>query len=85
MKQVTIAVVLLGLALAAGLAVTRGLDGTGAAILLLLVVVGGLAVVVASKAGRGVVAPAQCPQCDGLVSPNAPYCKHCGAGLQPKG
>ena len=82
MKQATIAVVLLGLALAVALAVSRGLDRTGAVMLVLLVVVGVLAVGVARKAGRGAVAPAQCPECHGLVSPNAPYCKHCGAGLE---
>ena len=27
------------------------------------------------------VAPATCPNCGGLISPNAPYCKHCKATL----
>ena len=27
------------------------------------------------------VEPAMCPNCGGVVSPNAPYCKHCKAPL----
>lgn len=27
------------------------------------------------------VEPATCPNCGGVVSPNAPYCKHCKAPL----
>ena len=27
------------------------------------------------------VSPATCPHCSGVVSPNAPYCKHCKAPL----
>ena len=27
------------------------------------------------------VEPAVCPSCGGVVSPNAPYCKHCKAPL----
>jgi hypothetical protein len=27
------------------------------------------------------VEPAVCPNCGGVVSPNAPYCKHCKAPL----
>ena len=27
------------------------------------------------------VGPATCPNCSGVVSPNAPYCKHCNAPL----
>ncbi len=27
------------------------------------------------------VAPGTCPECGGVVSPNAPYCKHCKAPL----
>lgn len=40
---------------------------------------GALAVVVARKARTGTVSPASCSSCGGLISPNAPYCKHCGA------
>ena len=37
----------------------------------------GLSMLVRSKR----VAPATCPNCSGVVSPNAPYCKHCKAPL----
>lgn len=37
----------------------------------------GLSMLVRSKR----VEPAVCPHCSGVVSPNAPYCKHCNAPL----
>ena len=79
MKTATIAIVGLGLAFIAGLAVAFGLDSTGVVIVALLVGAGWLAIAVAKRSGSGTVAPAECAACGGLVSPNAPYCKHCGA------
>lgn len=81
MTQVAVAIVLLGFALTVGLAVAGGLDVTGAVILALVVAVGLLVIAVARKSGAGAVQPAECSTCKGLVSPNAPYCKHCGADL----
>lgn len=43
-----------------------------------LSVIGGLAIAVARGKDKGMTAPAQCTACGGLMSPNAPYCKHCG-------
>ncbi|MFN2489788.1 MAG: hypothetical protein ABR529_08650 [Actinomycetota bacterium] len=56
-----------------------GIDVVALVIIVLTVALGALGIAVARKAGRGAVAPARCAECDGLVSPNAPYCKHCGA------
>lgn len=81
MRSATVAIVVLGLALSVILAVATGLDVTGAVILGLLIGAGALAIAVARKSGSGAVNPAECPDCRGLVSPNAPYCKHCGADL----
>ena len=58
-----------------------GFDSTAIAILCALVVVGGLAVAVARGRDKGLTAPATCVSCGGLMSPNAPYCKHCGASI----
>jgi hypothetical protein len=55
-----------------------GFDSTAIAILCALVVVGGLAIAVARGRDKGLTAPATCASCGGLMSPNAPYCKHCG-------
>ena len=82
MRGSAVAIVVLGVALAVALAVTRGLDVTGGLMLGLLVGVGVLALAVVRKAGGSGIAPATCRECGGVVSPNAPYCKHCGAGLR---
>ncbi|MGH2697807.1 MAG: hypothetical protein ACRDJL_01235 [Actinomycetota bacterium] len=65
--------------LSVGLA--AGLDVYAAAILALILLVGTLALAIAGRTRSGGVGPAHCPRCDGVVSPNAPYCKHCGARL----
>ena len=63
-------------AIARGLRV--GFDAAAIAILATLIATGALAVVVARKSESDVVGPAACSACGGLMSPNAPYCKHCG-------
>ena len=79
MRTATIAIVLVGLALALVLGLARGFDGRSASILAAMAVVGGLAIAVAHRSdGRG-VGPTGCTECGGVISPNAPYCKHCGA------
>ena len=82
MKSAAVAIFVLGIALVLGLALASGVDATGGVILALIVVLGALGIAVARKSATGAVQPAECPSCGGLVSPNAPYCKHCGAELQ---
>jgi hypothetical protein len=65
-------------ALAIVVGVTVGLEVGTALLLGLIVVLGGVAVGIARKTDRGLIAPARCPECDGLISRHAPYCKHCG-------
>jgi hypothetical protein len=65
------------LAVVVGLAV--GLNLVTAVLLGVIVLLGALSVAVARKSDRGAVGPATCAECGGLISPNAPYCKHCGA------
>jgi hypothetical protein len=79
---VTIAVrilVVLGIVGAILLGLGLGFDSTSLIILGFIVMFGALAIAIADKARSGAVQPAQCPSCGGLVSPNAPHCKHCGA------
>ncbi len=64
-----VAMVLLGLGL--------GFDVGAVVILTFAGGLGMLAIAAAKKATAGSVAPRQCPSCDGLLSPNAPICKHC--------
>ena len=66
-------------------AVTAGIDRYSAVMLALIVAVGALAVVVARKFAAGSVRPVVCPDCGGMLSPHAPYCKHCGARLDDGG
>ena len=55
-----------------------GLDVAGITILACLVGVGALAITITRKSATGIGGPARCVACGGLMSPNAPYCKHCG-------
>ncbi len=66
-----VAVLLLGLG--------AGFDVKGLVIVGFIVAFGALAVAAARKARAGRVTPGRCDECGGLISPHAPYCKHCGA------
>lgn len=81
MRTVAVAIVVAGVGLSAYLAVATGVGVTGAGILAAIIAVGGLALAVTRKSTGETAGPARCPSCDGLVSPHAPYCKHCGADL----
>lgn len=74
-----VVVVVAGMGVALATAVGRGFDAAAATILAVAAALGALGIAVARKAGGGRVGPARCASCGGLVSPNAPYCKHCGA------
>lgn len=84
MSLVAIAIVIAGLGVASAVAIAVGLDATGTIIFALILGTGLLAIAVARKSKEGVVGPAQCPECGGLLSPNAPYCKHCGARIRER-
>ena len=79
MSTAVTVIVVLGLALAFALGLARGFDTTAVILLGFLLVFGALSIGVARRARTGAVAPARCANCRGLVSPGAPYCKHCGA------
>jgi hypothetical protein len=64
----------IGLMLVAGLGF--GFDPPSIVIFGFIVVLGALAVAVARK--KEAVAPALCRECQRVISPTAPYCKHCG-------
>jgi hypothetical protein len=78
-KPVFIAVIVTGTALAVALGVSRGFDAYAVVILVLIVAVGALAIATLNRWSGGSVQPGTCEECGGLISPNAPYCKHCGA------
>jgi len=59
-------------------AIAKGFDGVGIALVTSIVVFGGLTVLLLRRAGAGDVRPATCKECGGLISRDAPYCKHCG-------
>ena len=81
MTGAVVALVVLGVAVVLALGLAVGFDSTALIIFAFVVVFGALAIAAARKARSGAVAPGGCPECGGLVSPNAPYCKHCGARL----
>lgn len=70
--------VVLSLIEAVVLGVGVGLDVAALSILATLIALGVLAIVIARKSENDTIGPATCPACGGLMSPNAPYCKHCG-------
>lgn len=82
MTRIVAAIVILGLAMAVALAVRIGLDITALIILAVLVAVGAAAIRVAQRSEVGATRPAVCEGCGGLMSPNAPYCKHCGRTVE---
>ena len=79
MSALTTGFVVAGIVAALALGLARGLDVVSGVILVGVVGLGALAIAVARKSGAGAVAPARCTECDGVISPHAPYCKHCGA------
>ena len=79
MRFATTSLIVAGVALAVALGIRYGFDATSVVILAFAALFGGLAVAVVRKKGLNRVAPARCLDCDGLISPNSPYCKHCGA------
>lgn len=79
MSGLSVAIVLLGASLAVGVGVAAGLDPTSFVYLALILAVGTAALMTALRAKKGGAGPRSCEECAGLNSPNAPYCKHCGA------
>jgi hypothetical protein len=78
-SRVVTILVAVGVIEAVVLGYTFGVDVAALSILGSLLAVGVLAIVVARKSeAGGVVGPVRCDECGGLISPNAPYCKHCG-------
>ncbi|CAN5612061.1 hypothetical protein BH20ACT23_BH20ACT23_20180 [soil metagenome] len=74
-------VVLVAIAFVVSVGLAAGLDVYAAVILGLILGFGTLALAIARRSRSGAVGPRRCRECDGVVSPNAPYCKHCGARL----
>jgi hypothetical protein len=83
-KPVFITVIVAGIALAFALGVSRGFDAYAVVILVFIVAVGVLAIATLNRWSGGSVQPGRCDECGGLISPNAPYCKHCHAPKEAK-
>ncbi|MGH2749339.1 MAG: hypothetical protein ACRDK3_00420 [Actinomycetota bacterium] len=81
MSTAVTVVVVVAVVFAVGVGLAAGLDAYAAVILVAILLFGWLALATARRSKSGGVAPALCPSCDGLVSPQAPYCKHCGRRL----
>lgn len=78
MNAAVTVLVVLGLTVALALGIATGFDTTGVVLFALLALFGVLAIAVTRRSGGGAVSPGICEHCGGLLSPNAPYCKHCG-------
>ena len=81
MSAAVTALVLVAVVFVVSVGIVAGLDAYAAVILGLILAFGAVALAVARRSRSGAIGPALCPECDGVVSPNAPFCKHCGARL----
>ena len=72
-------IVVAGVGLAVVLGAGRGFDAVSLTLFLGIVGLGVLAIAIARRAAAGTVRAGRCESCGGLISPNAPTCKHCGA------
>jgi hypothetical protein len=79
LSAAAIALVLIGVALVVSIAFAAGSDIAVVFYLAPVVLLGVIVIAAAVKMRGGGVRPAECADCGGLISPNAPYCKHCGA------
>ena len=79
MTKVVVALVVLGLSVSLAIGLARGFDTTAIVIFVFLIGVGALSIAASARFGAGGITPGRCSECGGLISPNAPYCKHCGA------
>ena len=79
MKMATWGIVGAGVLLALALGFRQGFDTTSITILVFIATTGAVAIAAVQRSDRGAIRPARCSSCDGVISPHAPYCKHCGA------
>jgi hypothetical protein len=79
-----LAIIVAGISVALVLGLVSGFDTVGIVIFVLIVLVGALGVTAVLRYQSGDVVPAKCNECGGVISPNAPYCKHCGAAVRPR-
>jgi hypothetical protein len=84
MSAAVTVLILVAIAFVVSVGIGAGLDVYAAVILGLIVAFGALALAIARRSRSGAIGPARCPGCEGVVSPNAPYCKRCGARLGDK-
>lgn len=77
MSRIVSLFVVLSIIEALVLGIGVGLDVAAISILATMIALGVLAIAIAKKSETGAVGPATCSACGGLMSPNAPYCKHC--------
>ena len=82
LSAAAIALVLIGIALVVSIAFAAGEDFAVIFYVAPVVFLGLVVVAAAVKMRSGSVRPAECENCGGLISPNAPYCKHCGAPVE---
>ena len=83
MNVLAVAIVVVGIALTTAVGATAGFGVVTVVLLGLIVACGALVVAIARRSKTGAVGPASCTRCGGLISPNAPFCKHCGAPTAP--
>lgn len=76
-----VAVVLGGSIVALILGLAAGMDGLAILLFGFVLGAGMLVIAAVNRMSSGAITPGHCAECGGLISSNAPYCKHCGETL----
>ena len=79
---VAIAIAAIGMGMVVSIMLAAGSGATTVFYVAPVVLLGVLVIAAAIKTRAGRVRPYECPNCEGLISPNAPYCKHCGTPVE---
>ena len=79
MNTVAVVIAVAGVALTIAVGAAAGFGVVTSILLALILACGSLVIAIARKSRTGAVGPKTCERCGGLISPNAPFCKHCGA------
>ena len=85
MRVAAVLLIIAGIAFAVVLGLNRGFDPFSGLIFVLVVALGVLGIAIVLRANETSVRVGRCGECGGVISPDAPSCKHCGALVDHSG
>ena len=81
MSVVAVAIIVSGVLVAGALGFAAGFDPVGIVIFSFILLFAALGLAAVAKFRSRSVSPVPCRGCGKAISPNAPFCKHCGASV----